>query len=187
MKLKIYCILSLLIATPCFALMGGVSGGGGNVINPTPPDEINQDLHQTTEHVEHLIHSSHIPVSKFFKLKENQLNNNQVSVAEALILRKLFTGDYNIYRIMHLFPTKVQEDKPCFDSLGNAVDGSIYSEKPNTICVSAHRLVEKVHISEIPIQSHALLVHEYSELVGLTEDEAVLLQKNALDIFKQQN
>lgn len=75
----------------------------------------------------------------------------------------------------------VESEEPCYTLNGTPADGSIFSEKSNSVCISAKTIAEKVHIEEVPKQAAALSLHEYAEVIGLSEEDAVNLQKRALD------
>lgn len=67
--------------------------------------------------------------------------------------------------------------RPCKDTNQNPVDASIYSPKPNSICISRDRVAFKLSKGEARPQILALIAHEYSHLMGLNEEEATNLQK----------
>ena len=155
---------------------GGVSGGGGNVISPMPPDR-----HLDPEHAEGIIEGTVNHVRTYLYDLELDHKNDRVTSAFKPITEKLFDGKKTILNIIDRIEPDVEDERPCYDGQRKPVDGSIYSHKKNTICISAFNLSKKVHRSQLEDQSTALMIHEYSELVGLSEDEAVLLQKKTLE------
>ncbi|GIL17947.1 MAG: hypothetical protein FMNOHCHN_03599 [Ignavibacteriaceae bacterium] len=157
-------------------LMGGVSGGGGNVINPMPPER-NLD----PEVAEDIIENSVAHVQTYLADLERTHRSPNSDTELKQLYKKIFDGPQSIHRVVQQVEPKVEETRPCYDAQAKPVDGSIYSRKRNTICISAYTLSQKVHEAEIQDQSIALMLHEYGELVGLSEDEAVLLQKKALE------
>lgn len=173
------CAFILFVSHSSFA--GGVSGGGGNVINPIPPDSGCVPDH---DYVEELVQKSRYPIFNFLKRKSQQLNSNQLIGDEKIVFQKLINSKENIFEIVNHVKPHVEEDQPCFDNEGNPVDGSTLSSKPNSICISAQRLIEKVHVKELPPQTRALLLHEYSEVSGLSEEEATFIQTKALEEMK---
>lgn len=174
-------LVGLLITTSSFAadsdltLYGGVSGGGGNVINPTPPaSEIDSEL------AESLIKNSMPYVKLFLKNKYEQYQNHQMSSSEAQLYAKIFEGSKNIMKTLSQVKPAIEEHRPCFTMYGEVVDASIVSLDRRKFCVSALTISKKVAQDEIPVQSAALMIHEYGEIVGVNEDEAIILQKQAL-------
>lgn len=82
---------------------------------------------------------------------------------------------------------EVRLTEPCFDKNGTAKDGSIYASQKNQICISAFLLSKKLSKSNFESELAALMIHEFSHFLGTTEDEAVSLQKKALEDFAQMN
>jgi hypothetical protein len=97
---------------------------------------------------------------------------------------KLFAQPQSVFAVIEQVWPSVRDSRPCYDSAQNPVDGSVANFHEGTFCISAYSIAQKVHRKEIPAQSAALLMHEYSELVGLTESEAVSLQSHVLEDFK---
>lgn len=159
---------------------GGVSGGGGNVIRPTPPN-----YPQNTEHVEHTVKASLQYTQIFLENKAISFQHNQIPSDAYEIYAKIFQNEKNIFSILQTVRPRVEEHQPCFDFNSKPVDASIAAAKPNSFCVSAYSLAKKVIHTEIPIQSAALMAHEYSEILGLSESEAVRIQSDAIDELNQ--
>lgn len=158
---------------------GGVSGGGGNVIDPTPPDILPE-----TDTVEYMIKSSLKQVHTYLYQKSQQFESGQLSQYEQELFAKVFRRENSILKALYKVEPEVDERQPCFDFDRQPVDASIATNKQNHFCVSAFTLRQKVIHSEIPAQSAALMIHEYSEIVGANEDDAVALQRLALDELK---
>lgn len=154
---------------------GGMSGGGGNVLPGRAPDApANGEL------IEHAVkHSRGVAVSYLQELRLKFLNGD-VSAEKRALLERAFSGSSDLATVARGIRVEVEDDRPCFDFQDNAVDGSIRSDKPNRICISSHSIAAKVHRSEVVAQSAALMIHEFSELIGFSEDEAVTLQSHAL-------
>lgn len=158
---------------------GGVSGGGGNVINPTPPDQILDG-----DSVEHVVKSSVAYTHIYFKNVHTQYLAGELPSDVAPVFEKLFADTNRFQRILEEVQPHVVEESPCYDRGMNPVDASIVTYKTGRFCVSAHAIAKKVRVDEIPIQSAALMAHEYSEIAGLNEGEAVTVQKKALEDLK---
>lgn len=168
------------ISLNVFANYGGVSGGGGDVINPKHPTS-----KQSTESVEHIIKNSKFVLEKYLQSKKIQLKNNQLSGHENNLYSQLFNSpEKNIDQVMKSYKIHIEDEEPCFTSDNVAVDGSIFSEKTNSVCISSLTIAQKVDHSEVLKQSAALVLHELSEVSGLTDDDAIHLQKIALDEIK---
>lgn len=158
---------------------GGVSGGGGNVINPTPPERIIDG-----DSVEHVVKASVAYTRLYFKNVHAQYLAGELPSDINPVFEKLFADRDHFVRVLEEVRPHVVEETPCYDRGMNPVDASIVSGRPGRFCVSAYSMARKVHVDEIPIQSAALMAHEYSELVGLNEDDAVTVQKKALEDLK---
>jgi hypothetical protein len=158
---------------------GGVSGGGGNVIDPTPPDVL-----PDSETVEHLVKRSYRHVRFYLENKEQQFQNGQLDPNEHGLFAKVFEGRTNIITALDLVKPDVEDSKPCYDYEQQPVDASIATDSKNKFCVSSYSLRQKVIRSEIPRQSTALMIHEYSEIVGTSEEDAVAIQKVVLEDLK---
>lgn len=155
---------------------GGVSGGGGNVINATPPSQA-----VDSETAEELIRNS-IPTVKFFlNNKYEQYRANKLAPPDVPLYSKIFEGSQNIFAALKTIKPDIEEHRPCFTRYGQIADASIAGFDHDSFCVSAYTIRYKVIHHEIPVQSAALMVHEYSEIVGVTEDEAVMLQEQVLN------
>ena len=93
-------------------------------------------------------------------------------------------SDNNIHELMEKTSLDIHLDQPCYDSDGNIFDGSTLNNKLNTVCISAMTIAQKCDKSEIPLQGAALIFHEFSELTGLSDDDAITLQKQVLKELK---
>lgn len=168
----------LLQASPIHK-MGGVSGGGGNTIVTEPV--LN---YQDPEHVEHIILQSKTMLYKYVQAKKYSYTMNEMNESQKKLYDRLFiiNGDKKtkIENLVDTVSLNVKDDKPCFTLDKIEVDGSIYSDKPRSICISAKRISKKIQMMQLEDQAVALMMHEMSELAGANEDEAVMIQKNAL-------
>lgn len=169
-------MLGLLISLPAAAdgrlsARGGMSGGGGNVLPGRTPE-----ARMDPEDVEHRVKSARYAAIDYLVGFEQRYRDGTLSPEQALLAEKAFSGKKDLITVSQTVRPDIEEDSPCYDFEGKAVDGSIRAEKANRICISSHRIANKVHESEIVPQSAALMIHEYSEVMGFSEDEATALQ-----------
>jgi hypothetical protein len=172
---KIIFLISMISLT---ANAGGVSGGGGNVLSPRPPNDF-----QNPEHVEQLVKKSKMNLQDYIQQKKQIYFNGEMNSRDQNLYGSIFETQVPMDQVIRSIKVDVEEHRPCYDKNLNPVDGSIHANKTNAICVSALRLAEKVHVQEIPAQSTALMMHEYSEVMGFDEDFAVQIQKRTLEDF----
>ena len=175
-------VLSFLITFGAFQLSfagpieGGISGGGGSVIDPHIPCET-----QNPKEIAALILQTRPLFQKYLLYKLDQLQKNQLTSEETRLFDKMTNMDpEGFVRDLKRYNVQVDDKNPCFTSDRQPVDGSIFSSQPNSFCISARSIAQKVHRAEVVTQSAALMVHEFSEIRGLNEDEAVEMQKNAI-------
>lgn len=139
---------------------GGISGGGGDTIEPHPVGMYS---------IESILQSARFQAFMFLNTRLAQIHLSKIahpngnSAPELIQTVKIF----------------VNSTGPCRDAGGNAVDGSIYSPQPNTICISSFTLGTKLNEDSAFSQTLALVVHEYTHLVGASEDEADRIQEVA--------
>ncbi|MGZ3772065.1 MAG: hypothetical protein ACXVCY_08185 [Pseudobdellovibrionaceae bacterium] len=173
-------VLGVMIMGPVLAFQGGVSGGGGNLISPKAPSSL-----VSPDTVEQMIHHSRWTLFNYISLKRTAFKNNQLPEQQVRIFAPIFQSNINIEEIMNNVQVHVEERKSCHDYAHRSVDGSTLSEHPNSICISAYNIAAKADSSDIPPQSAALILHEYSELVGLSEEQAIRAQQVVLDELRQ--
>jgi len=70
----------------------------------------------------------------------------------------------------------IETDDACYDRKHLPFDERTMGAQPNTICMSALSLSRRVEVDMMPVETTALLLHEYSEVVGLSDPQAVLAQ-----------
>lgn len=156
--------------------IGGVSGGGGFVINPVRPT-----APQSPERIEDMIKASKKITIQYIQQKKNQFHADQMQGHEKNLYDQLLHAPTkNIEHVLANYKVHVEDEDPCFTSDNQPVDGSIHSEKPNSICISALTFAEKVHEDTVHVQAAALILHEMSEVVGLSDEDAVHIQTIAL-------
>lgn len=171
-------MISLLILMTTFTAWpreGGVSGGGGNLLSPKAPSRpVN------SETAEHMILQARNVLKKYIHEKKYAFQSGALSPADMNAFEPVFNADLNVEDTIRSARLHINEKHSCWDENHQAVDGSTITPTPYSICISAHNIANKADISDITPQSAALMLHEYSELVGLSEDQAVKLQTAAL-------
>lgn len=178
----LFCIvLSVLTAVHAGAADGGISGGGGNVICPRPPD----GYQENPKHVDRVIVDSRSILRDYLYEKETRMKKGALPPREAQNFALLFQSQRHIQDAITKIQLQLEDDEPCFDRQGLPVDGSVRPLDRGRICVSSFNLAAKVHPNQIEAQATALLLHEYSEAVGVSEGKAVEIQKKALVDFGQ--
>lgn len=165
-------VFLVLTAAPSFSQLktpGGMSGGGGDV-----PPFWSIDYGTFGD----FIISSRAELIMFF----NAQRKHQMMYPE---FRKLYSSDRSIIDVIREIPIYNNTDqyRPCVDASGNPVDASIYSIKVNTVCISQSRLTSKISRHDGRNQILALLAHEYSHLIGFSEEEAKALQRQVLSLL----
>lgn len=154
-------VLKINLINPSASVIeGGMSGGGGDALDPGGYVDASQ-----------LMSFARIELLLFFKQKSTkpmssfiaQVVNNSPSMMDIIIN----TPIYDTYSI-------------CQDSHGNTVDGSIYSPYPNTICINSS-FMSRFTPEEARKQLLALVAHEYSHLLGLNEVDATSLQREVYE------
>ena len=180
MKSMFITLLSVLtISIQVFA--GGMSGGGGNVLNPNPPKHaLNPDR------VDEMISRAFQELPAFLKRQEVKYNGGQLDSSKAAMYAKIFTGSPNIFEAIKSRKLHIEEDASCLNSFDIAYDASIVSIEPNSVCISAFTISKKVILHEIYPQVSALLVHEYSEVMGFDDEMAINIQTLILADIKNQ-
>lgn len=167
--MKTILFLGLLFGSTAFA--GGVSGGGGN---SKPTNQINN--------LDFIVAKSE--AKKYAALYLNNLEEMRIYSAlwpnHTDLPAKLYDGESSVVQEIVNIPITVQEQGPCIDPVTRQeMDGSA-TLNPPVICISKPRLMEKLSQEDVRNQIIALIVHEYSHLVGATEQEADFLQRKAL-------
>lgn len=183
-----YCAFILLSGSsvcwslPSFLRQGGVSGGGGNIINPQQPTYV-----LATEDAEHLVKASVLYTQIFFSKAQKQYADQSAPIEIIPIYEKIFADESSLNKVLTEVHPKVRDSGPCYDFSQKPVDASVVSHEPNHFCVSSYSVARKVEAEQIPVQAAALMAHEYSEIMGLNEDEAVVIQKQALKFLQSES
>jgi hypothetical protein len=179
MRLLLSFLLALVVL-PAFSFEGGVSGGGGNIIAPKAPQ-----YPVDPETAEHMVYHSHDLLKNYVAHKKSAFKNNQLSVQQRQVFAPIFNSPQSIESVIKNVRLDVEDDEACWDTQHQAVDGSTITRDHNSICISAYNLANKTEESDIPPQAAALMLHEYSELIGLSEDQAVRVQTIVLSELRE--
>lgn len=177
--MKFLAVLSVVYSLSALGA-GGISGGGGNLISPTPPKQ-----YQDPREIRHIIKGSKNLLIKFIEAKYSLYESGSMDYDSAKLYSVLFNNDdYNFHDKCEDLAMDIPLDHPCYDGEGNEFDGSTFGQKENSICISAFSIAKKADRSEVPLQATALIFHEFSEKAGLTDDDAITLQKQVLQELK---
>jgi len=151
---------------------GGVSDGGGGTTNPNPanPEWVVGAVSGYAKKI--LLMWLNAEEANFFRKSAQE----QASSLE----RKLFVNNISIFDVVKKTPIEVRMSKPCYDKNGHPWDGSIYSVHTGAICISPFSMAPKLNEFNVHIETIALVMHEFSHLVGASEVEAEYIQKQVL-------
>lgn len=172
MNLKNFVLGTLLTTTSLASANGGVSGGGGGTLPSNPV---------STYFIEKVIQEAKRDLRLFIKY---ELLRNDYANPTALE-KKLFGGTKNLWDVLEETNIELRETRPCYDSANNEVDGSIYSNKKNHICISSFRIAPKLIKQNARIETLALILHELTHLLGADEKEATSYQQMAVQFFNE--
>lgn len=154
------------------AMAGGMSGGGGNVIASRE-----SAAHTSVELTARLIEQAHFQLIPYLEFKREQIQNGE---NRAPIFEKLFDLNPQIMNLIESAVPNILMSRPCLDGRSRKYDGSARPHAETPLCISAWRISHKLKQSEVTNQAIALLLHEYSELSGFSDREAIELQTYAL-------
>gem|GEM_PF-6941215 len=120
--------------------------------------------------------------SAFYYLlkKEVDFQAGRVDSPVGKILAPFFTRTTSVIPRLQKVKLRVRSDAPCYDRRGIAFDGSASVYGRGKICLSAIRLAQKVDARQIEPQIMALMIHEFSEILGASEAEAIMIQYEVL-------
>ncbi|MBX2987150.1 MAG: hypothetical protein KF802_04565 [Bdellovibrionaceae bacterium] len=159
--------------------MGGISGGGGNVIYATAPAKPHD-----VSFVETRIKTAKPVVLEYLSQKEQQYRGGGMDSNQAAVFAPLFSKNHQVSEKAANIELKVKTTESCFDQKGHEFDGSILATDVDDVCMSAKRIAEKVELTELDAQSAALMIHEFIEFFGLSDEEAIQIQVLALGHFQ---
>jgi hypothetical protein len=158
---------------------GGVSGGGGNVLYPQA-----QKTPAPTSLVRTTIEDSHSELVQYLKQKYDDYQRGSLSPEEKGQFELLFRQPRDVLAISATKRLEIESGRPCLDANSQPVDADIRGDMVDRVCVSSFSLARKVEKRRLHSESAALLAHEFSELAGFEEDDAVRLQALVLKDFQ---
>lgn len=151
--------------------LGGVSGGGGNVIQTIQVTDF-ASVNETVSRIKWATGQ----VIPFLGREKALLKRGRLSGREAQLFGRLLNDADDVYGKILSRPIFIETTNSCFNSNDQAVDGCIFSSRPGTVCISAKTISEKLNRKQIAAQSLALLIHEYAELNGFDEADSIEMQ-----------
>lgn len=168
-------MFAFLMSFGVMAYAGGVgSGGGGTTIpDPSSAEQIAQALQEESSFVIHT----------WLYRQEKNFFEQSPAVRAKNPLRKIFETKPGIFNLITTIPVEIRMSQACFDDQGRSVDGSIHGAQTGSLCMSAFSMAPKLSGYNYKAEAFALLVHEYSHLLGADEEEAIAIQKIALKDF----
>ena len=181
MKLRKWGTAGILIFSCGQAFAGGTTAGGGNI---QPADQVSENLL-----ISAVVHAKPIIQSWFSSQLKRYKGIQSISKCEdprnkgfCEIGAKLFDANPNIFEVVNQTEIETKMNEPCLDFNQQPNDGSMFGQKPGSICISISNIKEKLREDNYENQIVALLLHEVSHLLGTTEDEANYLQWEALNM-----
>ena len=143
---------------------GGMSAGGGGTVVANPIGE---------RGIESILYNVRQDLYLFF---------NKVSMYPYPIDPKVDAIKDKIQGVISA--TKIYaSENGCRDKFGEDVDGSIYSPREHSICISLKNLGTKLTNENARLQTSALVAHEYTHVLGYGEEDAVRVQNFVLGGF----
>jgi hypothetical protein len=181
----IFSLLLSLATSASWAVTGGNAGGGGNL--DTGEAITKDDLRQTLTQIQK-------PVVGFFKFLSISSYNNRLGYLGTFgenrtdLGKKLYGGPKEnavMAKVLATAPS-ILDAGPCLDPEGNPKEASALSN-PDRICFSLELLSQRKDLRKSNLNTAlvALAGHEYSHLVGASEEEAYFLQKEILSNFSE--
>lgn len=163
-----------------WAWNGGITGGGGNLIEP-----VAAPVHASPEIAKRIIVRSLASLERYLQEKHSLFMSGDLPGGEEAAFAPIFLSQRSIEDVIENTRLLIPDEHSCRDAGHRPVDGSVVTPEPNAICISAYNIAHKTAPEDIPPQAVALLLHEYSELVGLDEQQAVRAQAAALEEFRK--
>ncbi len=164
---------------PSLAMAGGVSDGGGGLINPTPADP--QAMVYEVKDAASWI----IPL--WLNAKEAEFEALSPIGQSTSPYRVLFQSSPDVFEVLEKTPVELRMSEPCYDKSGVAWDGSAYATQADAICLSPFRMAPKLSYLNYHYETVALIIHELSHKVGANESEAQAIQQRAIEELHQSN
>lgn len=157
---------------------GGISGGGGNLLSPTAPDHPGDPRAVRAQ-----VYDADTFLRTYLEDKQTKFAAGTMTAEESVLFAPVFNTHFNITHALRDTRVHIDRSGPCY--VGRTpVDGSAKLHDEREICISAYNIAVKVRADEIPAQSAGLLLHEYSEVTGTTDEQAVALQTYLLKDLK---
>jgi hypothetical protein len=154
---------------------GGASGGGGFFLQ-SQPDATPAPI----AHPEAIVNKAY---GYILSIAESGERGMHFKDAPAVLAK--FLANSELGETLEVIKPLGHASGPCLNKYHEEVDGSIYSFAPNTVCISTFNLAEKVAAQDQFPQTAGILVHEYAEVMGHTEPEAIQLQTLMIDYIRQ--
>lgn len=130
----------------------------------------------SADRVEQRIEELKPVVLEYLADKKQEFDSGKMNLALAETFAPLFSGQRNIIDQLQRVRLHVREEHPCYTRDGASFDGTSDFQGDGRICLSAHSISTKVDYSEVDLQSSALMVHEYSEIAGANDEQAIAIQ-----------
>lgn len=148
---------------------GTVGGGGGGTTSP---------LKASRDMIKLAAAQAKLTIVTFLNEEEIRfvLHSSGMSAEWKTLNPKLFNSSNDIFKVIEKISIEVRADAPCYDSSGDVVEGSIFSNYSDSICISSLLLAQKLDVYNYEYETAALILHELSHLLGATESEAVSVQ-----------
>lgn len=153
------------------AHFGGISGGGGNVMYA---GSVQRQM--SADRVEQRIEELRPVVLQYLGEKKAQFDSGKLDQTSTATFAPLFANQQNIMGALERVRLSVREEHPCYTRDGASFDGTSEGKGGGRICMSAHSISTKVDYSEVDLQTSALMVHEFSEIAGANDEQAIAIQ-----------
>lgn len=158
-----------------FAQAGGMSAGGGNFLLTIAPENPGP-----VALAQSIANEAHGNLADYLRAKKQAWLAHSLPAQQQEAFAPLFSSQQDVLTIVASRQVDVEAQDSCWDANRDQVDGSIFAKNAHAVCLSARNLSLKSITADYYPQSLALLGHEFGELAGLSEDQAVLLQKQIL-------
>jgi hypothetical protein len=138
---------------------GGVNGGGGGTLpaNPISVKDVVKIVNGAKTELQ-LIVTYHGSLSR--------------PAMQSPLEKMLYGGRVTIFDKINTTDIEVLTDRACKDTSNRDVDGSAFASKANSICISAYRIAPKLIAERAKTEILALMLHEFSHLLGANEVQA---------------
>jgi len=164
------------------AYAGGTTGGGGNV---ALPDQVSDDALVNAVSISKNVVLAWAANSaiRYAETKRLNLCPEPEFQNDCRVFAKLFDATPTIFHVIDREQVETRMTGPCLDFNQQPNDGSMYGQKPGSVCISVSNIKQKLREDNYQNQVAALLLHETSHLLGTDEAEAVGLQMRMLGDF----